>query len=88
MPLNTRKSSDSVPTENYLDLAHDLLANKSKLWFGDNKENLYPTIDAEEAMITIKEKISRIKNRSQQTHLQPQHSEQLTKLKPDTALSV
>lgn len=74
--LNTRKFSDSTPTENYLDLAHDLLANKSKLWFADNKENLFPTLDAEETMNTIKEKISRIKNRSQQTHIHPrsQHS--------------
>lgn len=90
MPINTRKSSESAPTENYLDLAHELLANKSKLWFADNKENLFPTLDAEEAMLTIKEKIGRIKNRSQQAHIHPrsQHSEQLSKPKPDPALSV
>jgi hypothetical protein len=75
---NARKSTLLPHCDNYLDLAHELINNKQRLWFCEDKENL-PTIESnEEVMNNIKEKISRMKNHSQQNHLQPrnaQHSE-------------
>lgn len=73
--------------DDYLDLAHDLINNRNKLWFADEKENLPTlTIDhGEDVISNIKQKIARMKNYSQQAHLHSharppmQHSQQLAR---------
>lgn len=66
-----RKSSEAE-SENYLELAHDILTNKSKFIFGEDKENLYPTIDSNDEILTnLREKIGRMKTKTQHRHMHP-----------------
>ena len=77
LAANIPRKTSETQAENYLELAHDILSNKSKFIFGEDKENFYPTIDSNDEILTnLREKIGRMKTKTQHQHMhtRPNHN--------------